>query len=81
MNATHPTKEQVRAYLLQRGRAHLPPPSPDEIRRRLDWRGEHSTPSSNLPSVIFLPTTMMQLSAMMTLAWICLPFAPLDHHR
>lgn len=78
MNATHPSKEQVRAYLVQRNRAHLPPPSPDEIRRRLNWRREPPAPLGGLPSVIFLPTTMMQLGASMALAWICLPFASHD---
>jgi len=35
--AAHPTKEQVRAYMHERGCAHRPPPSPDEIRRQLGW--------------------------------------------
>ena len=35
---TQPTKEQVRAYMLQRERARRPPPSPEEIRRQLNWR-------------------------------------------
>jgi hypothetical protein len=78
MNATHPTKEQVRAYLVQRGHAHLPPPSPDEIRRRLDWRSESAAAPTPLPAVIFLPPALIQLSALMAFAWICLPFAPRD---
>jgi len=78
MNATHPTKEQVRAYLVQRGHATLPPPAPDEIRRRLDWRCERSAPSSSLPAVIFLPPTLIQLGALMAFAWVCLPFVPPD---
>ncbi|MGO4379833.1 hypothetical protein [Pseudoduganella sp. RAF53_2] len=78
MNATHPTKEQVRAYLLQRGRAHLPPPPPDEIRRRLDWRVEHEPAAGALPAAIFLPSALFQLGALMALTWICLPFGPRD---
>ncbi|HEY1150203.1 MAG TPA: hypothetical protein VGF27_16600 [Pseudoduganella sp.] len=78
MNATHPTKEQVRAYLIQRNHAHLPPPSPDEIRRRLDWRCVQPVPSSGLPAAIFLPPTLVHLGALMALAWMCQPFVPID---
>ena len=35
---THPTKEQVRAYMRQRELAHRPPPAPAEIRRQLSWQ-------------------------------------------
>lgn len=34
---THPSKEQVRLHMQQRTLSRLPPPSPDEIRRRLGW--------------------------------------------
>lgn len=32
-----PTKEAVRSYLAQRAQARTPPPSTEEIRRRLGW--------------------------------------------
>ncbi|RJF91891.1 hypothetical protein D3871_24750 [Noviherbaspirillum saxi] len=32
-----PTKEQVRRYMEQRKAEHTPPPSLEEIRKRLDW--------------------------------------------
>jgi hypothetical protein len=35
---TVPTKEQVRHYMEQQLKRHLPPPSPEEIRRQLGWK-------------------------------------------
>ena len=34
---SHPSKEQVRAYMRRREQALQPPPAPDEIRRQLAW--------------------------------------------
>jgi hypothetical protein len=34
---TYPPKDLVRAYLAQRLNERVPPPSPEEIRRRLGW--------------------------------------------
>jgi hypothetical protein len=34
---TYPPKDLVRAYLAQRLLEQVPPPAPDEIRRRLGW--------------------------------------------
>ncbi|MES2257346.1 MAG: hypothetical protein V4724_02450 [Pseudomonadota bacterium] len=73
----HPTKEQVRAYMLQRGRAHRPPPAPDEIRRQLGWYLHSSSqpPCVILPSGQFslvLPSTMAQLTALMAVEWLFL---------
>jgi hypothetical protein len=34
---TYPPKDLVRAYLAQRLRERRPPPTPEEIRRRLGW--------------------------------------------
>lgn len=34
---TFPSKDLVRAYLAQRVRERRPPPTPEEIRRRLGW--------------------------------------------
>ncbi|WP_181373110.1 hypothetical protein [Massilia glaciei] len=45
---THPTKDQVRAYLLRRSRDAAPPPSPKDIRRELGW-AIASSKSKSLP--------------------------------
>jgi hypothetical protein len=34
---THPTKQDVRAYLQRRTHDSKPPPSPEAIRRELGW--------------------------------------------
>jgi len=34
---THPSKQQVRAYLQRRSHEAKPPPAPDAIRRELGW--------------------------------------------
>jgi hypothetical protein len=34
---SYPPKDLVRAYLAQRQRERVPPPAPEEIRRRLGW--------------------------------------------
>ena len=36
-NTTHPSKQQVRAYLQRRSHDSKPPPSPEAIRRELGW--------------------------------------------
>lgn len=71
----HPSKEQVRAYMMQRHHARLPPPSPDEIRRQLGWDCQtyYSIPCLVFPSspyALFLPGSMAQLSALMTVEWL-----------
>lgn len=70
-HVTHPTKEQVRAYMLQRTAAHRPPPTPEEIRRLLGW-------SSGAPlwkidcglHALFLHVRLAQLTALLTLEWL-----------
>jgi hypothetical protein len=71
---THPTKEQVRAYMAARGHAHRPPPTPEDIRRQLGWRLGPPEPACVLVRLCLLPATMGQLVAQAALA-ICL--APL----
>ncbi|SFU69432.1 hypothetical protein [Pseudoduganella namucuonensis] len=69
----NPTKEQVRAYMRQRGRTQMPPPSPAEIRRQLGWCHEKDAPFLVFPSpqlVLILPGTMAQLSALMAVEWM-----------
>jgi len=71
-----PTKEQVRLYMMLRGRAHQPPPAPDEIRRRLGWCGrDERSPLLLFPSPqfgLFFPGTIAQLSALMAVEWMFL---------
>jgi hypothetical protein len=68
---THPTKEQVRAYMAGRETARRPPPPPAEIRRQLGWR---LTPPSNtehpLLQFCLLPSTCSQLTAQLVLDWL-----------
>lgn len=68
---THPTKEQVRAYMANRGAARRPPPAPAEIRRQLGWR---LTPPSKTehPLIQFylLPSTCSRLTALLVLDWL-----------
>lgn len=67
---THPTKEQVRAYMARRESAHRPPPPPDEIRRQLNWR---LTPADNdnvLLQFCLLPSAYSQLTAQVLLDWL-----------
>jgi len=73
----HPTKEQVRLYMMLRGRAHHPPPAPDEIRRQLgwSWRCDDATPCLIFPSPqfgLFFPGTLAQLSAAIAVEWMFL---------
>jgi hypothetical protein len=75
---THPTKEQVRAYMVSRGRAHRPPPSPEELRRQLGWKLAPPEPTYALIGLYLLPATLGQLAAQAILDW-CL--APLNRLR
>jgi len=43
---THPPKQLVRSYMLERVRDRTPPPAPQDIRRQLGWELIHAvTPS------------------------------------
>ncbi|MDL2355377.1 MAG: hypothetical protein QFF03_08980 [Pseudomonadota bacterium] len=66
---SHPTKEQVRAYMAQRESAHRPPPPPAEIRRQLGWR---LTPSDDTVLLQFylLPSTYSNLTAQWLFDWL-----------
>lgn len=35
---TQPNKQAVRDYMERRRGARVPPPTPEEVRRQLDWR-------------------------------------------
>ena len=66
---SHPTKEQVRAYMQLRECARRPPPTPEEIRRQVGWRCSSSNPGFGSASTIFLPSTIAQLAALMAVEW------------
>ena len=66
---SHPTKEQVRAYMQLRECARRPPPTPEEIRRQLGWRGASSDVGYGSASTMFLPSTIVQLVALMAVEW------------
>lgn len=67
---THPTKEQVRAYMERRGSAHRPPPPPAEIRRELGWGLKPCTDDSVLIQFYLLPSAYSQLTAQVLLNWL-----------
>lgn len=65
-----PSKEQVRAYMCLRERAHSPPPAPDEIRRQLGW-GRAPAQFSSLGNLyLVLPGKIGQLSTLLTIEWL-----------
>jgi hypothetical protein len=66
---THPTKEQVRAYMARRESALRPPPPPAEIRRQLGWG---LVPDDQHPLVRFclLPSTCSQMTAQLVVDWL-----------
>ncbi len=68
---THPTKEQVRAYMAGRGAARRPPPAPAEIRRQLGWRlTPPASPDDPLMQFCLLPSTCSQLTVQLVLHWL-----------
>lgn len=79
MRATsHPSKEQVRAYMRRRERALQPPPPPDEIRRQLAWCRVDAIPGTcplATPAVVaaqgwHLSAEMARLSTLMAIVWL-----------
>lgn len=76
---THPSKEQVRAYMLAREHAQRPPPPLEEVRRQLGWRLTAPSPYGALVGLCLLPATFSQLAAQSMLDWCMLPLrAQLD---
>jgi hypothetical protein len=69
---SHPSKEQVRAYMQLREGARRPPPAPAEIRRQLGWslavQDGPASPCGSGP--FFLPGTIGQLAALLVLEWL-----------
>ena len=72
-SVTHPSKEQVRAYMLAREHAQRPPPPPEEIRRQLGWRLTPHSPYCALIGLYLLPATFGQLAAQSLLDWCMAP--------
>ncbi len=69
MQAMHPTKEQVRAYMQLREFDRRPPPTPDEIRRQLGWYGDSCLPDTLARSSLLLPGAIVQLAALLAVEW------------
>ncbi|HAT30574.1 MAG TPA: hypothetical protein DCW29_06870 [Janthinobacterium sp.] len=65
---THPTKEQVRAYMHQREVERRPPPMPDEIRRQLGWCSLESQGAGM--QGLFFPAEIAQLNALLAVEWM-----------
>jgi hypothetical protein len=66
-----PTKEQVRAYMLQRQRefCRRPPPLPEEIRRQLGWHYSPDPSEHFSSTTLFLPGTIAQLATLLAVEW------------
>jgi hypothetical protein len=80
-SVTHPSKEQVRAYMAARGHAHRPPPSLEEIRHQLGWHLDPS-PCGGFMGCSMLPAVFLQLAAQWALDWSLVPLrAQLTTHR
>jgi hypothetical protein len=73
LRVTHPTKEQVRAYMLSREGAHRPPPAPEDIRRQLGWRLASAEPHFALIRLCLLPVAFGQFATQAALAWFLTP--------
>ncbi len=71
---THPSKEQVRAYMHQREGQRSPPPPPHEIRRLLGWATVAAGPPPTAGGAT--PRAAGHSSAPATLDWTApsLPF-------
>jgi hypothetical protein len=67
---THPTKEQVRAYMSRREAERRPPPPPAEIRRQLGWRIAPADPVPAVVQLYLLPSTVGQLGVQLVFDWI-----------
>ncbi|SDA63854.1 MULTISPECIES: hypothetical protein [unclassified Janthinobacterium] len=76
---SHPSKEQVRAYMRRRERALQPPPPPAEIRRQLAWcrvdahsvhAHVHVTPASMAAQSWHFSVEINRLGALMAIAWL-----------
>jgi hypothetical protein len=71
-SVTHPSKEQVRAYMAAREQAHRPPPSLEEIRDQLGWHLDPS-PCYTFMGCSTLPAAFLQLATQLALDWCLVP--------
>jgi hypothetical protein len=78
---THPTKEQVRAYMARRETARRPPPAPAEIRRQLGWRLAPVQHEQVLLQFCLLPSTYSQLTAQLVFDWLFASSRAIAAHR
>jgi hypothetical protein len=67
---THPTKEQVRAYMAKRELARRPPPAPEEIRRQLGWRLQQCDADRMLLQFYLIPTNYTQMATQIVFDWM-----------
>lgn len=67
---THPTKEQVRAYMAARESARRPPPPPEEIRRQLGWRLQCCDEDRLLLQFYLIPTNYSHMAAQIAVDWM-----------
>lgn len=67
---THPTKEQVRAYMRRRENARKAPPAPEEIRRQLAGSGSDILPAALAAQGWQLSADLAQLCSLMAVAWL-----------
>jgi hypothetical protein len=70
---THPTKEQVRAYMAEREAARRPPPAPEEIRQKLGWRLDTPERERLQAQFCLIPSSYTQMAAQIALVWMCVP--------
>jgi hypothetical protein len=59
--------------MVSRGRAHRPPPTPEDIRRQLGWKLAPPEPTFALISLCLLPATLGQLAAQAALDFFLAP--------
>ncbi|MFA9217421.1 MAG: hypothetical protein ACEQSK_09970 [Sphingomonadaceae bacterium] len=72
MQAIHPTKEQVRAFMQLREFDRRPPPAPEEIRRQLGWHGDLTGLDALAGSSLLLPGALVQLTTLLAMQWCIL---------
>ena len=79
---THPTKEQVRAYMAAREMARRPPPSPEEIRRQLGWRLQRDDEDRLRFQFYLISTSYTHMATRITLHWmLAMMRQPFIHSR
>ncbi len=76
LRITHPSKEQVRAYMAGREAACRPPPPPEEIRRQLGWRVQHGDVDPALLQFYLIPTSYTHMATQLVLDWMFAAMLP-----